>query len=140
MKTSSDALKTFKPWQIGLLAGVLVATFAGILAIYLVVSGSGQTDLDEGQQLVPVQLGDLVNQISTNGSITYPNREDLVFNSDGTVGEVLVKEGQRIEQGDPLVTLDAATVASLEKALAQAQIDLRNAEHWRHPRYSARCG
>ena len=67
-----------------------------------------------------MQLGDLVNQVSTNGSIVFPNREILTFGTQGAVGGVLVEEGQQVEEGQILADLDRSTVASLEKAVAQA--------------------
>ena len=61
-----------------------------------------------------MQLGDLVNQVSTNGSIVFPNTEILTFGTQGAVGEVLVEEGQQVEEGQILADLDRSTVASLE--------------------------
>ena len=52
----------------------------------------------------------------------------MTFGTQGTVGEVLVEEGQVVKEGQPLAMLDAATVASLEKAVAQARVNLRNAQ------------
>ena len=123
-----DALKSLKLWQAGTLAAVLIAAAGATYGTYALVIDSGQSGLGENQQLIPVQLGDLVNQVSTNGSIIFPNRETLTFGTQGTVGDVLVEEGQHVEAGQELAKLDETTVASLEKAVAQARINLRNAE------------
>ena len=80
------------------------------------------------QQIIPVQRDNLVNQVSTNGSLTFPNRESLTFGIQGTVGEVLVEEGQQVEEGQPLASLDPVTVASLEKAVAAARISVGDAQ------------
>ena len=37
-------------------------------------------------------------------------------------------EGDEVSAGDPLASLDDETAANLEKAVAQARVDLRNAE------------
>ena len=46
-------------------------------------------DLEQNQQLIPVKYGDLINEITTNGSLAFPNRETLSFGSPGTVVEIL---------------------------------------------------
>ena len=78
--------------------------------------GSSQPELAQNQQLIPVQYGDLTNQVSTNGNLIFPNRETLTFGTQGTVAEVQVEEGEQVEEGQRLLTLDGATVASLEEA------------------------
>ena len=128
MGALAGALKILKLWQIGVLFGALLGAAGATYGIYTLVSDSGQEGLAEGQQLIPVQVGDLVNQISTNGSLIFPNKETLNFGTQGTVGVVLVEEGQQVEEGQPLASLDEAAVASLEKAVAQARVNLRNAE------------
>ena len=84
--------------------------------------------MTQGQQLIPVRFRDLVNQVSTNGSLIYPERETLTFGSQGTVEEVLVEEGDRVLEGEVIANLDQITVASLDKAVAQAKISLQAAE------------
>jgi len=128
MGAFQNAFKSLKLWQIGVLAAALLGTAGATYGVYTLVSGSGEAGLAEDQQLIPVQYGDLVNEVSTNGSLIFPNRETLAFGTQGTVGEVLVEEGQLVKEGQPLVRLDAATVSSLEKAVAQARVNLRNAE------------
>ena len=75
-----------------------------------------------------MQYGDLVNQVSTNGSLVFPEKEALAFGTEGEVAELLVQEGQRVSQGDLLAKLDRVTVASLEIAVVQARLDLQSAE------------
>ncbi len=50
---------------------------------------------------------------------------DVRFDIPGVVAEVLVQEGDTVAAGDPLARLDSA---SLERAVAQAQTNLRQAE------------
>ena len=128
MEAMLNSFKSLKPWQISILVVVLLGAIGTTYGVYALVSSSGEVNLGENQQLIPVQLGDLVNEVSINGSLVFPNRDILTFDAQGTVGEVLVEEGQRVEEGTPLVRLDAETTTTLEKAIAQAGISLRDAE------------
>ena len=123
-----DTLKLLKPWQLGVLVAALVGAAFATYGGYILVGGSNGTGLGENQQLITVQYGDLVNQVSTNGSLVFPNRETLTFGTQGTVGEVLVEEGQQVAEGQMLANLDAAAATSLEKSVVQARVSLRNAQ------------
>jgi HlyD family secretion protein len=120
--------KAIKLWQALALLLMAAAGAGGGYWAYAATTTGGQTALAKTQQLIPVQLGDLVNQVSTSGSLLFPNKESLTFGTQGTVAEVLVKEGQAIDAGQPLARLDAATIASLEKSAAQARVNLRNTQ------------
>ena len=56
------------------------------------------------------------------------SEEFLRFGVPGTVGDVLVVAGESVSAGEALAVMDADTVANLEKAIAQARIDVRDAE------------
>ncbi|MCH8108655.1 MAG: hypothetical protein IIB15_00865, partial [Chloroflexi bacterium] len=128
MRTLLDAFKVMKPWQIGLMAIVLIGAFGGTFGAYYLISGSDSTSLGDDQQLIPVRLGNLVNEVSVNGSLVFPNRETLTFGTRGDVAEVLIGENESVQEGQPLARLSAETFATLEQAVAQARIGLRNAE------------
>lgn len=107
-----------------------VAVILGVGAVVYVQNRddgetSAQVDLEEGQQLVQVVRGDLVNQITSSGSIVFPNREELSFGVAGTIGEILVSEGDAVTAGQEVARLDATTVTNLERDLAQAEADLQ---------------
>ncbi len=123
-----EALKSLRAWQIGTLAALLAATAAGTFGVYAVLNGSDEAELGEDQHLIPVRAGNLVNEVSVNGSLVFPTREALTFGSQGLVKDVLVEEGQGVEAGQPLATLDDETVARLDKAVAQARVSLEDAE------------
>ena len=130
-ETWSGALASFRsirPWQIILLIVVLLGAGIGTFAVYSYLTGSESTELEEDQQLIPVQRGDLVKEVSISGSVSFPNRETLTFGSAGIVDELLVEEGERVDKGQTLATLDAETIAGLEEAAAKARVDLRDAE------------
>ena len=92
------------------------------------VASPDDASLAEDQQLVPVVRDDLVTSIAVNGSLVFPNTESLRFDSQGTLGDLLVVEGETVAAGQPVAALDQATVASLEKDLAQAHLDLEMAK------------
>ena len=123
-----EMLRSLKLWQIGTLVAVLIGAAGATYGVYALAGGSGSVGVSEGEQLIPVQYGNLVNQVSTNGSLVFPNRETLTFGVQGTVDEVLVEEGQQVQEGQELANLDQTTVVSLEKAVAQARINVRSAE------------
>ena len=129
MSAMLGGFKGLKLWQMGVLAAVLVGAIGGgAYGVYALATDSGQGSEDEGQTLISVERGDLVNQVSTSGSLVFPIRETLAFGSQGTVEELLVEEGQRVTEGQPLARLDASAVASLEETVAQSRVNLQNAE------------
>ena len=117
------ALKTLSPLQIVALAVVLFGAAAATYGGYLRANSAEPVALEEDQQLIPVRLGDLVNEVTTSGTIAFPNRQMLIFGSPGIVAELLVEEGEAVSQGQALATLDATAVTSLVRALAQAKVD-----------------
>ena len=120
-----------KVWQIGLLIAFLASGFGGSYLVYRLISGPESAASDtpgESRQIIPVTRGDLVNDVSINGSVAYPNRETLSFGTQGTVGQLMVEEGQAIVEGQPLAVIDAESVATLEKAVVEAEVRLRDAE------------
>ena len=125
----SQLVNGLKAWQIGVLAAVLIVG-AGIAygAYVFVIDGPDDTGLSGGEQLIPVSRGDLVNEVSVSGGLTFPNRETLRFGTAGTVSRVLVEEGESVAAGQPLAALDEETVATLDKAIAQSQVSVRDAE------------
>ena len=109
----------------------IVASFLVIGALGTLLAGCGGNSeaADEPEyKLVPVQRGDLTVEVTSTGNLVYSHEEELSFGIGGTVGEVLVEEDDTVEEGQVLARLDAASVLSLERAVAQARISLSNAE------------
>lgn len=73
-----------------------------------------------------VRVGDLVLSVSTAGQVRSDAVSNLRFETEGTVSEVLVRPGQRVAKGQPLVRLDPRTfdmaVAEAEAAVEQAKV------------------
>ena len=127
MATLWNSIRSLTLWQMATLVLVLFGTAA---ATYWLYSYSGQTDtaeLAENQQLIPIEYGDIVNQVSTNGNLAFPERETVSFDVEGTLGVLLVEKGQQVSQGQELARLDDLTIESLEAAVAQARVDLLQA-------------
>ncbi len=128
MESLWNALKSLAIWQIVVLAVVLFGSAAAVYIVYAERTEVEPTELAENQQLIPVRYGDIVNQVSTNGNLAFPERETLRFGIKGTIGELLVEEGETVTVGQELARLDAPTIATLEEAVAQARVDLLDAE------------
>ena len=109
---------------------LVIAIILGIAAVVFIQNrGDGEEGaeaaLEEGQELVQVRRGDLVNQITSSGSVVFPNRVELTFGTTGTIGEILVVEGDIVAEGQELARYDGATVTNLERDVAQAEFDLQ---------------
>ncbi len=105
MAISLNRIRSLKIWQVGLLVGVLLVAGGAAYTAYARSTSSDDEALGENQQLFNVAYGDLVNQVSTNGSLVFPEKEALSFGTDGIVSELLVEEGQRVSQGEVLARL-----------------------------------
>ena len=117
-----------KLWQVGVLVAVLVLGIGGAYGGYQFATRAEDDGLGADQSLYTVTTEDLVNEVSVSGSLIFPNRETLNFGTQGTVGEVLVVEGESVIEGQPLAVLDTESLATLEKTVAQAEVSLRDAE------------
>ena len=123
-----DALKTLKLWQVLLLAVVALGAAAGVYGIYGWSTSPDTPSLPANTQLVPVEYDNLVNTVSASGSLAFPTRAQPTFGSAGTVEEVSAKDGEIVKKGQVLAKLDSASLISLQKTVAQARLNLRNAQ------------
>jgi HlyD family secretion protein len=67
---------------------------------------------------------------SAQGYITPVHHADLAFRTGGRITEILVKEGDQVKAGQPLVKLQDT---ELKAALAQAQADLKSLQNGARP-------
>ena len=128
MEALWNAVKSLSAWQVIFLALVLFGSGAAVFYIYTDTNQQDTSELADNQQLIPIRYGDIVNQVSTNGNLDFPERETVSFAIDGTLGEVLVEKGHFVSQGEALARMDSSTVTTLEEAVAQAEVDLLLAE------------
>ena len=104
------------------------ASASVMLGVLAVGCNRPPTTSEPQYRLVEVTRGDLTVEVTASGNLAYSNKEELSFGAGGTVGEVLIKEGDTVTEGQQLARLDEATVLSLEKAVTLARINLRDAE------------
>ncbi len=83
---------------------------------------------DAETQLLTVRRGDLVNSVAVNGSLEYANRERLKFGLAGTVSTVNIEEGDFVNEGDVLVSLDNESIVAAEQSLQNANVALQDAQ------------
>jgi len=128
---------------------LLVMIVSGITAISPGCAPGQDSTLPTENEVVTVQRGDLTIDITAVGNLALANTEDLTFDlfyQKGTVEEVLVEEGDTVEEGQVLARLntseweeeldalaDKVTVAerqltASERQLAAKQRDLIQAE------------
>jgi len=97
-------------------------------------------------QIVTVERGNLIIDITAAGNLALSCKEDLAFEISGTVEEVSVEEGDVVEEGQVLAKLDTSEweeqlsmledqvtaaerqLTAKQRDLLQAEINLRNAE------------
>ena len=118
------SLKALSPLQSLVLVIALIASGGLTYVGYELSSTNSSNGLEEDQQLIPIGYGDLVRQVTTSGSLEFPNRQVLSFGTSGTVEQLLVREGEDVLAGQELAKLDTATVVSLVQSVAQAQVDV----------------
>jgi HlyD family secretion protein len=108
-----------------------IISFIAVVLLLLAIGGCGTGADTEGDEteIITVQRGSLVTSITAIGS-TLPRAEvALVFQVSGVVSEILVGTGDRVEEGQALISLDAAELqlqvqsAEASVAAAQAQLD-----------------
>ena len=100
-----------------------------LTGVYFYVSlGSGAIPV----RVVKVERGSLVSTLTTNGKVEPVDARELRALTPGAVTSVLVKEGDRVRSGQPLVELDrteaVAGVARSEAELRAAEDDVRTIE------------
>ena len=125
-----DTLGRFNLWQIvglGTLLALLIIALSGVSTLF---GGSDQPDPFDRQQgsLGSQQEPPQTREISVNGGLVFPTRMALTFDTTGEIGEILVREGDRVAKGQVLARLDNLALTSLERDLAQARLDLDDAQ------------
>ena len=113
---------------------VKFGVFTAVASLIAVVAYFGTQQFllsdDDGaydRRPVAVQRGTLLDDVTASGSVSFPELESLRFDISGTVGEVIVEEGEVVEEGQALILLNDVTISSLESAVANAEIALQNA-------------
>jgi len=121
---------------------LIIFMLAGLSVPLIGCSSEPSEDEAIQNQVATVQRGDLAIEITAAGNLALSLTEDLaidLFYQEGTIEEVLVEEGDTVEEGQVLVKLDEDEwndelsaleddVITEERASVQAQVNLLTAE------------
>jgi HlyD family secretion protein len=77
---------------------------------------------------VAVEQQPVTREVPVSGRLVFSNWAELTFDTSREVGEILVEEGERVEEGQVLARLDSLTMTALEEARAQAKLELEQAK------------
>ena len=121
-------LNVLKAWQWLTLVAVFAGAAGGAYVVHSTINAADGGGLGENQSLVPVTRDDLITSIWVNGSVVFPSKESLSFDTPGVLGDLMVVEGQAVAAGQQLAALDRASIASLERAAAKARLDVATAQ------------
>jgi len=97
---------------------ILLAVLAVIAVVLLKVFGGGEKQGGKQEVVVDVvQYGSITSMVEGSGLTKAKNSETLTLTTAGTVLDVFVTEGQQVNPGDPLFTIDSpAAETAVEKA------------------------
>ena len=125
MRAFLELLRKISYWQWGLLT---VSFFGSILFFYFLFNqlsdSTEESSMNVNEEIYIVELGDVVIDVSTNGTLIFPNRTNIEFGVAGTVEQVFVEEGDEVMAGDLLAGFDSTTVSALKKNLATKEVNL----------------
>ena len=110
----------------GLATLALVAVGGPVILLSLALE-SGPDDGSNTSQAA-LRNADQVTELSIGGRLHLPQRMAMTFEAGGTVGEVLVRQGDKVEKGQVIATLDAIGLADLEKAMIAGAIGVITAQ------------
>jgi len=93
------------------------------LVLFVSACSSSANSSTATPELIPTVIAD--NVIIAEGRIEPFHYADIAFNTSGTVGEIMIKEGESVKAGQPLIQLGSAS----DTNYAAAQLELVNAQH-----------
>ncbi|HIM82925.1 MAG TPA: efflux RND transporter periplasmic adaptor subunit, partial [Nitrososphaerales archaeon] len=105
----------------------IVATLISVFVFKSYV-GSDNTVVEKNQQIILMQKGDLISEVSISGQLKFFTNEDLLFTSPGKISKIHVDENSTVSKGDILATLEDIKITELEKDVAQALANVETAK------------
>tara|TARA_B100001179_G_scaffold71886_1_gene50266 strand:- start:1079 stop:3190 length:2112 start_codon:yes stop_codon:yes gene_type:complete len=106
---------------------LIIATLISVFVFKNYV-GSDNTIVEENQQIISMQKGDLISEVSISGQLQFSTNEDLLFTSTGKISKIHVDENSTVSKGDILATLEDIKITELEKDVAQALANVETAK------------
>ena len=105
--------------------GVIAAAVFGVM--YYVVNDESAAESSTLLE-APVTRGDLIDSVSSDGTIVFPERSEMSFGTAGTLDQLLVAVGDEVSEGQELARLDDLTTANLATSVEEARANLEKAE------------
>jgi HlyD family secretion protein len=117
---------------------VIILLLSSVGIIPMGCSSESEGEIED--KVIVIERGDLLIEITAVGNLELSRKEDLDFDISGTVEEVMVEEGDYVEENEQMAALDTADwedkisnledlLTASERNLKQAQINLENAEY-----------
>ena len=111
----------------GLSVFFIIATLISVFVFKNYV-GSDNTIVEKNQQIISMQKGDLISEVSISGQLRFSNNEDLLFTSPGKISKIHIDENSSVSKGDILASLEDIKITELEKNVAQALANVEAAK------------
>ena len=115
--------------RFGLQFAFLALTLTATLTIAACGGGGDSSEPTPADASAPSQAQTGPREIPVSGSLVFPNTANLSFDSPGIVGEVLVNEGDAVQAGQPLASLDEQSLSQLNAAVAGSQLSVTSAQN-----------
>ena len=132
LKKPLKLLSNLKLSKIGKLTSISLTLIIGtLLSVYFFKSyvGTDNTIVTESQQIITMQKGDLVSDVTITGQIKFSDKDDMKFLSVGKIAKIYVEENQLVTSGTTLAELDDIKVTELAKNVAKAKSDVATAKY-----------
>jgi HlyD family secretion protein len=106
--------------------------YLSLFIIVLLLVACGGDGINPAQEPTPIPPVQALDEIIADAVVVPATRANLSMSTGGTIGELLVAEGEAVEAGQLLLRVDAprleATLTQAEATLAQAEAGLAQAE------------
>ena len=132
LKKPLKLLSNLKLSKIGKLTSISLTLIIGtLLSVYFFKSyvGTDNTIVTESQQIITMQKGDLVSDVTITGQIKFSDKDEMKFLSVGKIAKIYVEENQLVTTGTTLAELDDIKVTELAKNVAKAKSDVATAKY-----------
>ena len=102
-----------------------------LLSVYMFKNyiGTDNTVVTDTEQIITMQKGDLVSDVTITGQIKFSEKDDLKFLSPGKIAKILVEENEYVTLGSVLAELDDIKLTELAKNVAKAKSDVATAQY-----------
>lgn len=115
-----------KYFKYGIIACIIVALVGTVYVVAIKNKNKAAASSQSSFLTAEVARGDIKSSITSSGNVTASERKEVKAQDSGVVEEVFVAEGQKIEKGDLILTLES----DLEETdIRRAELNLKNAQN-----------